>query len=335
MKRAFTIVELLVAVGILAIVLSFAGAIFRVSIDAHRTAMANSEIMQKFRAITEQLDADFQGLRRDGEIFAVWVAEDADSDGTYERFDRIMFFADGDFHSYHADPPIRGNLARISYMLAKRGTVQAQAQPPRERMLARVQHIVTADASLPAVFDPNAFTDSEWFDWNNRMEYQKGTLQQWVNLSWEDKEDALAVIADVNVGSSTIDHDFRGASIEPTDANSIHMLLCRGVGEFKVQGWYDAELRWVPQVDPDGDGDLSDTEFYFSGSRTPGVLYPYPPNGLVSIKGVAYPRNGLSESRFDEIPGLGRALKFTFTLYDSRGIIKEGRTFTHIIYLDN
>lgn len=28
------------------------------------------------------------------------------------------------------------------------------------------------------------------------------------------------------------------------------------------------------------------------------------------------------------------ALKFTFTLYDSRGILKNGRTFTHIVYLE-
>ncbi len=28
-----------------------------------------------------------------------------------------------------------------------------------------------------------------------------------------------------------------------------------------------------------------------------------------------------------------KAFKFTFTLYDSKGIIKDGRTFTHIVYL--
>lgn len=28
-----------------------------------------------------------------------------------------------------------------------------------------------------------------------------------------------------------------------------------------------------------------------------------------------------------------RAFKFTFTLYDSHGVIKNGRTFTHIVYL--
>ena len=42
----------------------------------------------------------------------------------------------------------------------------------------------------------------------------------------------------------------------------------------------------------------------------------------------------LDEDHFALIPGLGRALKFTFTLYDSRGLIKKGRTFTHIVYLD-
>jgi hypothetical protein len=27
------------------------------------------------------------------------------------------------------------------------------------------------------------------------------------------------------------------------------------------------------------------------------------------------------------------ALKFTFTIYDSKGIIPDGKTFTHIVYL--
>jgi len=59
----------MVAMGILVIILSFAGIIFRVSINSHRTAAANAEIMQKLRAITSQLNADFKGLNKDGEIF--------------------------------------------------------------------------------------------------------------------------------------------------------------------------------------------------------------------------------------------------------------------------
>jgi len=30
-----------------------------------------------------------------------------------------------------------------------------------------------------------------------------------------------------------------------------------------------------------------------------------------------------------------RALKFTFTIYDSKGVFPDGKTFTHIVYLNN
>jgi type II secretory pathway pseudopilin PulG len=95
--------EMVVALGIMAIVMSFAGVIFRVSTDSHRLALANAEIMQKLRAITEQLDADFRGLRKDGEILVFWRAErkanytgtNRNAEEAFDRFDRIMFFADG------------------------------------------------------------------------------------------------------------------------------------------------------------------------------------------------------------------------------------------------
>jgi hypothetical protein len=72
----------MVAMGILAMVMGFASVIFRVSINAHRTALANAEIMQKVRAITDQLNADFKGLNKDGEIFMAWVAKPIASDLT-------------------------------------------------------------------------------------------------------------------------------------------------------------------------------------------------------------------------------------------------------------
>jgi hypothetical protein len=144
----------------------------------------------------------------------------------------------------------------------------------------------------------------------------------------------LTVIADVTVDGSTILDAARGATVEPADANTIHMLLCEGVGEFKVQGWYDAESRWMPEVDPDGNGDLSDRDFFLDDVNVPGVLYPYPPYGGVFIRSINFSNFLVNEANFNWIPGLGRALKFTFTLYDSKGIIKGGRTFTHIVYLD-
>jgi prepilin-type N-terminal cleavage/methylation domain-containing protein len=342
--KGFTLVELLVAIGILAIVISFAGVIFNVSVNAQRTAMANAEIMQKLRAITGQLNADFRGLRKDDEIFVVWVAKplpanadykDENLDG-YERFDRIMFFTDGDFRSYGDDPTVHGNVARVCYMIARRDNVRAEQQDRTKRVLARTQHIMTADPALTNFLDPNSFDAVQWSEWNNQYEYDKMSAEAWMNLSWENKRDMLSVITDTTVGTSTVDEQARGAMVDPADANSIHMLLCEGVGEFKVQGWYEAQQRWIPEVDPDGDGDLVDTNFFsMDDPNVPGVLYPYPPYGSVRINHISdYPREEIDEEHFDEIPGLGRALKFTFTLFDSKGIIKNGRTFTHIVYLD-
>lgn len=341
-KTAFTLIELMVAMGILVVILSFAGVIFKVSINSHRTAIANAEIMQKLRAITGQLDADFRGLNKDGEIFVVWKAaqlqnadyKDNDLDG-YERFDRIMFFADGDFQSYGINPMVRGNTARICYMLARDGSHRPEVQDRAKRVLARTQHILTSDTSLTDFLKPASFSNAQWLEWNNRYEYDRTSLEAWKMIPVENKQDMLSVIADVKVLQSTISEDIRGAIVEPSDANSIHMLLCQGVGEFKIQGWSDTQKRWFPEVDPDGDGNLTDTPFYLNEpNNVPGVWYPYPPNGRVIINNVNYPREQIDRIHFNNIPGLGRALKFTFTLFDSRGIIKDGMTFTHIVYLD-
>jgi hypothetical protein len=40
------------------------------------------------------------------------------------------------------------------------------------------------------------------------------------------------------------------------------------------------------------------------------------------------------ESEFDKYKMISsNAFKFTFTLYDSKGVLKDGKTFTHIVYL--
>jgi prepilin-type N-terminal cleavage/methylation domain-containing protein len=342
MRKAFTLIELLAAIGILAVILSFASVIFKVGIGAYRTAIANAEIMQKLRAITNQLNADLKGLRKNGEIFVVWVAKpvpnanykDNDLDG-YERFDRIMFFADGDFQSYKTNPMVRGNVARICYMIARKGNVREQEQDRTKRVLARNLHILTADPSLADFPDTNSLSDAQWYEWNNRYEYDKISIEGWKEIAWKNKMNMLSVMSDITVGTSNVNESIRGVTVEPSDANSIHMLLCQGVGEFKIQGWNDALKQWIPEVDPDGDGNLADTHFFFADPNSvPGVLYPYPSSGVVTINNIDYPREQIDEAHFNAIPGLGRALKFTFTLYDSKGIIKEGMTFTHIVYLD-
>ena len=368
-NKAFTLIELVVAIAILAMMSVFAGAVFKVSTGSHRIALANAEIMQKLRTITAQLDADFKALRKDGEIFVVWTAQsvtdylyddDYDGDG-HVRFDRIMFFAGGDFQSYRTEPAaIRGNVARISYMLANRpgpdGSVdRARAQPPQDRILARTQHILTA-ADLVDSLDYDSDLDERLLDqWHNQYEYDRISLQEWKNIPWRknpdfvqrdepNKPNILSAITGIRLLEDVGDFVI-GSRIAPEISDSIHNILCQGVGEFKVQGWYAPLRRWVPEVDPDNDGDLTDTDFFLDpedptrldSEAVPGVLY-HPHYGGVSLGGdlrntdTSY-RELLNEEHFDEIPGLGRALMFTFTLYDSRGIIPEGRTFTHIVYL--
>lgn len=362
-KKAFTLIELLVAIGILAMVLSFASVIFRVSINAHRTAIANAEIMQKLRAITGQLNSDFKGLRKDGEIFVVWSANakpgaDPLDPNSYVRFDRIMFFADGDFQSYRVNPMVHGSVARICYMLANkppnnpgRDPIRPIQQAPERRILARTQHILTDDPRLRDVLDQNDVvdpfigSDDQWLKWNNRLEYDKISLGEWKNIPWvidesnpsePNKPNILSVITDVIYANVRLSGQIKGMIVEPSDPNSIHMLLCKGVSEFKIQGWNDGLQQWLPEVDPDGDGYLDDTHFYIPDSNNvPAVLYPYPPYGMEFINNIDYQREQIDETHFNAIPGLGRAFKFTFTLFDSKGIIKEGRTFTHIVYLDN
>ncbi len=370
MRKAFTLMELVVALAILAVVLSFAGVIFRVSIDSHRLAVANAEIMQKLRVLTDQLDADFRSLRKDADIFVVWnaapkpgyVEPNGVSGGTgtsfvgtqgYERFDRIMFFTTGDFQAYGRSE--RSNVARICYTLA-RGPSASPADPnwapmqkPWKRVLARTQHLLISPTpgSTDKPLDVNGFTTEQWLKWNSQDEIDRISLEGWKRMPEAQKIDMLSVIGDITItkdsGSTRIEsrpaHEARGVLIDPAQPESIHSLFCQGVGQFMVQGWNDQLNRWIPAVDPDEDGDLADSDFILTSDnraldpeKDPGLWYPRQGS---SLREPDFPVTRIDQEHFNQIPGLGRALKFTFTLYDSRNLIRNGRTFTHIVYLDN
>jgi len=54
MRKAFTIVELLVAMGLFGMLLAASGVIFATAVNTHRTAEATAEITQNLAAITDQ-----------------------------------------------------------------------------------------------------------------------------------------------------------------------------------------------------------------------------------------------------------------------------------------
>lgn len=400
MKKAFTIVELLLAIALLASLLVTSGIVFRVAAKSHMTAAATAEISRKLRGITDQLNADFKGLRKDAELFVVWVPSPVDVDGNplgmgapaalidrYERMDRIMFFADGDFQSYNEWPDylvpptrgdriIQGTTARIAYMLTKDdidhldaggNLVQgkkAEYQDAHKRILGRSQHIFTSDSTLvdrsnppgppiprirwidPANIDgllvpppvlgqddqTGAFTQAN----ENYYEFDNLTFNEWLNLPYiPHKQEIFSVIADVIVDFDPADGivptEYRGmvVNVDSKPPLNVHQLLSEGVGEFSVQGWYDDPIlgpRWFPQLDlTPADGviiDENDTDYNFDTAA--GRLHDS------QVSGYIY--NPLDD--FNSVPGLGRALKFTFTLYDSRGVFENGKKFTHIVYLD-
>jgi prepilin-type N-terminal cleavage/methylation domain-containing protein len=277
MRKAFTLIELVVAIGILAVILSFAGVIFRVSTDSQRMAMANAEIMQKLRVITSQLDADFRGLigKYGGYTISATVSKETETpDGTtmtsITHFDGVFFFANGDFQSTGQcdGKTIVGNVAAIyygppdpnSYLEEIEPGVEAIMLPaPRDRLLLRRQTILAPET-------PEA-------DSRQDGEYYRLSLEQW-DAQWRDK----------------LDEWYRQPVIAPDDLESqLPMYLAKGVDNFTIE-YLPAEtdlgtdaIAWQ-RKDSGGSGKISPAAF-----------------------------------------------KATFTLYDSKGILKDGRTFTHIV----
>ena len=348
-NKAFTLIELVVAVALLAMIVAFSGVVFRVSIDSYRTATANAEIMQKLRAITGQLDTDFKAIRPDAPLL-IWFEQDDPN-----RYDQVMFFATGDFAStqlYDYDDivgfeipadtgePVRGNVARIFYGQAYSldPTDNTMKYPDElkaeDRILARRQHILTADEEL--VEWPNVnmsdFSDGSTFEdkdkYNECYEHDSLSLAQWKTIDGDAYRDKI--IPTCFASRPLIDMD---------DPNTFHKLMCEGVGSFTIQWAYwdddfdDKTFRWYPSDDPAGDNS-EPSHFDLIGKDMFGVYFNIP--GTATITDWE-PVGNIEYDTGDKFPSdfYPAALKFTFRLYDSKGVIKEGREFTHIVYLRN
>jgi prepilin-type N-terminal cleavage/methylation domain-containing protein len=264
MKRAFTLIELMVAIGILAMVLSVAGVIFKVSIGSQCMAVANAEIMQKLRAITDQLNADFKAVRYDMGGYVTFGFENSRVGGAIVQVksDSIIFFANGDFQStrQYGSGTVAGNVACIFYSLLDPNSYGVVPEP-REKILARRQTVLTADA--PAMgSDP-------------RGEYYVASLSEWrVAPPFTDPNDwARKPFMDV--------HNLREGDLV--------MYMAKGVDDFTIQ--------FAPRSPAGG------VQWLPVGAGSPVKINP-------------------------------RAFKFTFRLYDSKGVIERGMIFTHIVYLD-
>lgn len=343
MKRAFTIVELLVAIGLFGILLAASGIIFATAVDAHRTAEATTEISQRLAAITDQLNADFKGLRKDCPL-AIWFEKDSDPCKPDVRHDQILFFADGDFQSYRYNPPLIGNTARVYYAQAnimnvdyQPDTIVRDPEDPyhKANVLSRRQHIYFPTVSG----DPCSFPDiTDFFGSfippnNDRYEHDNISLSQWKVIT-SDPIDGLAY--NNQIIQTCFDNADGRPAIDLDNSETLHMLMAQDVKHFQIQ-WSDfsgGQLQWWPSHDPDGDGDNSDSDFPPEGMF--GIYFNMPEGVNVD---VSDPPDGVSEWLYSNLfflsGALPEAIKFTFTLYDSKDIFPDGKTFTHIVYLND
>jgi prepilin-type N-terminal cleavage/methylation domain-containing protein len=369
MRRGFTIVELLVAIGILVALLTASGVIFSMAVDAQRAASATSEITEKLQAMRDQLDYDFSHLDKTGPL-AIWfevnpVYEASGAVDRYERFDQILFFCVGgnfDTTRQYDDNPdplvdnlvtVTGNSARVYYGHADR--IDYANRIPGDkglvegyqffRTLARRQHVLTSQTVEPF---PNFLDFVGYADfsgafltiYNDLYEYDTLPLNVWGNIfnyidpvdGPDNAEHIIWTCFDKVEGRSGIDLG------EPL---TLHMLMCQGVGSFKIQLAYDVngQLLWLPNTDTAADV----LDFVVIQNDSFGI-YTNMPGGIdVDTTGDSVNDWAVQPSGRYDIDGdtnldtllepLG-ALKFTFTLYDSNGVFAEGKTFTHIVYLD-
>ena len=330
MKRAFTIVELLVAMGLLAAILAGSGMVFAVAVNAQRTANATAEIAQKLRGITDQLNVDFTGLQKDCPM-AIWFELDAGI-----RHDQILFFANSNFSSYGV-PTINGFTARVYYGQANifkfpnRPAVGADENYQNKNILARRQHVYTASApdNFPMIdpCNPASFAIDPYR--NDLFEFDNINLSDWKAVTNDPCSNHQIITTCFNntTGRAVIDFE---------EEQTLHMLMSKGVGNFTIQWAYflGNELRWFPSKDPDRNGDESDSDFTEMLMDEFGVYFTMP--GDVSVNDWDRPDAAKSQAggSFSAV-FFPKAFKFTFTLYDSNGVFKDGKTFTHIVYLEN
>ena len=286
MKKAFTITELLVAIGLLVVVLAASGMIFHYSVDAQRTASATSEIMRNLRAITDQLNADFDGLCKEA-FLGIYYER---SNGV--RADKIVFFSTGDFRTIrqYPDDIVVGNIAVIFYgqsdEIIDTNGLQICPDPcssdeddRKEKILARKQVILTSDDTL----------DDSNLNEPDNDEYKKSSLAK-------ELAELLKYLPDTDKVAEVFEARWaERPTVNPTQEEDIPMFLARGVDNFTIQ----VDANDTNRIDPNG------------------VLDWQPENEGDDVDKKHYPN----------------AIKFTFTLYDSKGIIKGGREFTHIVYI--
>ncbi len=247
-NKAFTLTELLVAIGLLAAVLAASTMIFHYAIEAQRTAMATAEVMRNLRAITEQLNLNLKGLRTDGYLIFKSAQPGLPDDANHR--DGLYFFSTGDFQSVK-DDDVRSNIARIYFGPAR-------------------------DEPNNLLLDVKLLTPGKNGDDYNDVSFAE--CQQDIAAKFEDPNDI-------------VDDSKRRPKVDTVNFGN---LLAQRVGNMNIE-WTDSTIV----------------------------------NQKIEWRGNSNVWTPWNQSQWP------KALRFTFTLYDSKNIFRDGRTFEHIVYIGN
>ena len=360
---AFTIVELLVAMTLIVILVALSSVVFAAAVRAHRTADSTIEISRRAEVIAQQLRSDVRGLRKDAPL-AIRFERDVT---TGVHYDQILFFANGNFQTINRDPnekTVWGNLSRIYYGHAwevdystrtfLKGYRPNLGSLPFSDLLSRRAHVLTSDLELTPFPDPEDFentflvpSENNLPSKNNRLEYDRLALTHWHNLM-RNTQNATALLLRNFFNERDMVVTGR-PMIDMTQAQTLHLLLSENISEFKVQWAYKSQdllnpetglplpenefagVRWWPSEDPAGNGSVL-SNFQSMGANEFGVYYQLPGGtAMMDWFSAAGCKTGGFFFRPDFFP---RALKFTFTVYDEKGLFPEGRTFTQIVTVE-
>jgi prepilin-type N-terminal cleavage/methylation domain-containing protein len=293
MRKAFTITELLVAVAVLAVTMTAVGGIFKMAIDSQRTAEATSEIMRNLRAITDQINADFKGFRPGPAAAIVFQVTDP---------------------NIVPDPNIRSD--RIVFFA--NGDFQSTRQYEYKKsttenafktVVGNAARIWYGQSTEPNPSDPNEDVR------------RKKLLLRRVQILTDDSRLIDQTESNPYDGNDTREYDVRSMAEwrvfqqneMPNDPNAFDQWLDLLVSRPSVEL---ADPNYIPMVMARG---VDDFTVQFSGPLGNRLNW-WPSNQQVRAGNLVY-------------PGSYDAIRFVFTLYDSKGILKGGRRFSHTVYL--
>lgn len=356
--RGMTLAEIMVAVGITVGMLLMIGTVFKSATDASGLAVINNELLDQTRTLTYHLEQDLSGLRPDMPMAIVFEAhqDDPDEPDKIIRYDRICFFASGNFQDMYGTP-LSGNLARIFYGQMIRSPsldIKHDVSPPRQ-ILAKRYKIMTGDPD-PSIYDPSEAIVSgmppEYYD---SFPFERASISFW--------KDERQVINDIYK-----DHYFNQAAVvsfvRPPDyvflaerPDALQQLyFLPDVTDFKIQIYlYDkhqGRWRWFPdENDFQLMSGLSNGipvfsfALYWNVSDMDGTTSPNKPTDIPDSMGNTiswWSETDESKPPMPPITFTGasgifnttwpKVIRFTFTLYDKhRRRFPEGQTFSYLV----